>query len=423
MPDAVTQWNDVLLDVIRDFGGPPGPIARGGAMMHGAIYDAVNSVRPSTHRPYLVSVPSAPGTSARAAIAHAAHDTLVVAFPSEAASIAAARDSLLPSPSASVTRGKAVGKAAAKAMIEARTGDGAEDMTPYAHGTQPGDWRPTGSGPAATPNWPGVKPFGIPAGNAFRPPRPAGYASKIAMLMSSEYAAQFNEVKQLGRSDSVERTPEQTQIAFFWANDVDKTYKPPGQLFAITKTVSEQKGLDLVDNARLFALVAVAMADAAVVSWDAKYETSLDLWRPETAIKEASTDGNPATRPYVDPASGNELEWKPLSFDPAKGKHFSPPFPAYVSGHATFSAAHAAIMRRFFGTDNVTFTAGTEDPNLPASPPVTRTFNSFTAAALENARSRVYLGVHYQWDGDHGFHAGNSLAEYVYDHVLTPIGS
>lgn len=415
MADAVTHWNDVLLKVIRQVGGAPGPIARGGAMMHGAIYDAVNSIVPSTHRPYLVSVPSAPGASIGAAVAHAAHDTLAAAFPTTTISLATERANAIAAlPAGSdVAGGRAVGRAAAQAMIEARTGDGADDMTPYVNGTAAGDWRPTGSGPAASPNWPSLKPFGIPAGNAFRPPRPGGYASKPGMLASPEYAAQLNEVKRLGRFNSSSRTPEQTEIAFFWANDLDGTYKPPGQHLEITKIVSAQKALDLADNARLFALVALAIADAAIVAWDAKYETSLDLWRPESAIRLAASDGNPATTQSAD--------WKPLSLDPATGDRFSPPFPAYVSGHATIGAATFAILRRFFGTDNVTFTATTEEPNLPAG--VTRTFNSFTQAALEEARSRVYLGVHFQWDGDHGFQSGHALAEHVYDNVLRPIGA
>jgi hypothetical protein len=426
MADAVTHWNDVLLTVIRDVRGEssfPGPITRGGAMMHGAIYDAVNSIAPSTHRPYLVSVPSAPGSSIEAAIAHAAHDTLVAAFPTTTVDLAAERDSAIAAlaPGSDIDGGKAVGKAAARAMIDARVGDGANDDTPYHPGHDPGDWRPTGSGPAATPNWPSVKPFGIPAGNAFRPPRPGGYASKRRMLKSAEYAAQFNEVKRVGRFDALatgNRTAEEEQIAFFWAHDVNGTYKPPGHLFDIAQVVSDQKNLDLVANARLFALAAFAMADAVIVAWDAKFVTSIDLWRPETAITLAVTDGNPAT--------AEDSAWKPLSFDPTTGNptsgtHFSPPFPAYVSGHATLGAAHFGIMRRFFGTDNVTFTAPTEDPNLPSG--VTRTFNSFTQAALEEARSRVFLGVHFQWDGDHGFLSGSAVAEHIFDHLLRPVGA
>ncbi len=425
MADAVTHWNDVLLKVVRGLRGKsslPGPITRGGAMMHAAIYDAVNSIAPSTHRPYLVSVPSAPGASIEAAIAHAAHDTLAAAFPTTTVDLTAERENALAAlpAGADVPGGRTVGKAAAQAMIEARTGDGANDNTPYVPGNQPGDWRPTGSGPVGTPNWPSVKPFGIPAGNAFRPPRPGGYPSKPQMLASSEYAAQFNEVKLLGRCNSTTRTREQREVAFFWANDADGTYKPPGQLFDIAQVVSDQKGLRLVDNARLFALVAVAMADAAIVAWDAKFATTLDLWRPETAIKLAASDGNLATTA--------DAQWQPLSFDPTtgsptSGKHFSPPFPAYVSGHATLGAAHFGVMRRFFGTDSVTFTAGTEDPNLPPSPAVRRTFNSLTQAALEEARSRVYLGVHFDWDGKLGFLSGSAVAEYVYDHVLRPIGA
>jgi hypothetical protein len=414
MADAVTDWNGVLLEVVQNVGGAPGPISRGGAMMHGAIYDAVNSIVASGHRPYLVSIPSAPGASVEAAVAHAAHDTLAAAFPSTTFDLARARQKALNGiDAAAAAAGEAVGRAAAQAMIAARMNDGSQNNAPYTPGSQPGDWRPTGSGNAASPNWPRVKPWAMPTGSSFRPPRPGGFATKPQMLASGEYAAQVEEVKRLGRFDSTQRTAEQTEIAFFWANDLDGTYKPPGQLCEITQIVSKLKRLSLVENARLFALVSIAMADAAIVAWDAKYETDLDLWRPESAIHLADTDGNPATTP--------DAAWQPLSIDPKTKKRFTPPFPAYVSGHATFSAAHAAIMRRFLNTDNVTFKATTQDPSLKGN--VKRTFNSFTAAALENARSRVYLGVHYQWDADAGFHSGTALGEHVFDTVLTPVGA
>lgn len=416
MPDAVTHWNDVLLDVVRQVGGPPGPIARGAAMMHGAIYDAVNSIVP-THEPYLVTVPASSNASLEAAVAYAAHDTLAAAFPDTAVVLASELSSALAGirGSASATEiaaGKAVGKATALAMVQARAGDGSEVNLPYVPHTAPGDWRPTGSGDAASPCWPGVTPFCMSAGRQFRPPRPGGYQSKTEMLASPEYAAQLEEVELLGEAASAIRTAEQTEIAFFWANEVDGTYKPPGQLLDITKVVSAQKGLDVVENARVFALVALAMGDAAIVAWDAKYATDLDLWRPETAIRQAGTDGNPATTP--DPA------WVPLSQTTA-GSHFSPPSPAYVSGHATFGAAHAGVMRLYFGTDNVTFTATTEDP--ASAPGTTRTFNGFTQAALENARSRTYLGVDFQWDGDHGFLSGTALAEHLMATRLQPLAT
>jgi 6-phosphogluconolactonase (cycloisomerase 2 family) len=414
MADAITHWNDVLLEVVRQVGGFPGPVARGGAMMHGAMYDAVNSIAPSTHAPYNVSVPAAPTASIDAAIAHAAHDTLAAAFPTTTVPLdMRLSDAINALPAgADVAGGQAVGQAAAAAMIAMRRGDGADDPAPYVNGTQPGDWRPTSSGPAGTPNWGNLRPFVMPFNQSFRPARPGGFASKPEMLQSVEYAAQFNDVKTLGRFDSAVRTDEQTEIARFWANDLDGTYKPPGQLFTITKIVAEQRGLNVVQNARLFALVALAMADAAIVAWDSKYDTFLDLWRPESAITLASTDGNRAT--------SQDSDWLPLSNNPVGG-HFSPPFPAYTSGHATLGGVHAAIMRRFFGSDNVTFTATTEDPNLPAG--VTRTFNSFTEAARENARSRIYNGVHFQWDGDNGFLSGSALGEFVYANVLRPIGN
>ncbi|HEX8158878.1 MAG TPA: beta-propeller fold lactonase family protein [Solirubrobacteraceae bacterium] len=414
MADAITHWNDVLLEVIRQVGGFPGPVARGGAMMHGAIYDAVNSIAPSTHAPYIVSIPAAPTASIDAAVAHAAHDTLAAAFPTTTVPLdTRLADALAALPAdADVAGGQAVGKAAAAAMIAMRRGDGADDNAPYVNGTQPGDWRPTSSGPAGTPNWGNLRPFVMPFNQSFRPPRPGGFVTKPEMLQSVEYAAQLNEVKRLGRFDSTSRTPEQTEIARFWANDLDGTSKPPGQLYTITKIVSEQRGLDVVQNARLFALVALAMGDGAIVAWDAKYDTSLDLWRPESAITLAFTDGNSAT--------AQDDDWLPLSNNPASG-HFTPPFPAYISGHSTLGAVHATIMRRFFGSDNVTFTATSEDPNLPAG--VTRTFNSFTEAARENARSRIYNGVHYQWDADNGFLSGTALGEFVYANVLRPIGN
>ncbi len=389
-------------------------------MMHGAIYDAVNSIVP-THEPYLVKVPASPIASIDAAVAYAAHDTLAAAFPGATVDLTVALTKALTTlppgvTAAEIAAGKAVGRAAAQAMITARSGDGADDNTPHVPGGQPGDWRPTGSGDAASPNWPKVKPFCISPGSQFRPPRPGGYLSKTQMLRSEEYAAQLNDVKELGRFDSATRTDEQTQIAFFWANDVDGTYKPPGQLLELTKILSEQRDLDVVENARLFALAGLVMGDAAIVAWDAKYSTDLDLWRPESAIQMADMDGNGATK--ADP------KWKPLSID-RNGNRFSPPFPAYISGHATFGAAHSAIMRRYFGTDNVTFTATTEDPNAKDANgnSLTRTFNSFTAAALENARSRIYLGVHFQWDGDHGFLSGTALGEHVFETRLRPLAS
>ncbi|RIV41598.1 phosphatase PAP2 family protein [Micromonospora radicis] len=382
-------------------------------MMHGAIYDAANSVGCAWNaklqgigcnaEPYLVQVEMREDLDPvlETAIDYAAVTVLRSTFPQLDfdADLAGAQQGR--SQAANEVESARAGTAAARAMIDARAGDGSTNNTAYVHGTAPGDWRPTGSGPAATPNWGLVTPFALTSGAQVRPPLPGGFASTAALLASPLYAAQVNEVKELGREDSSTRTAEQTEIAWFWANDLDGTYKPPGQHFAHTQIVARQQQLDQTRNARLFALVAISMADAGIAAWDAKYRTPVDLWRPETAIQLAGTDGNSATT--ADP------NWKPLSAD-RDGNNFSPAFPAYISGHATFGAAWAGAMRNYFGTDAMTFTATTEDPHAVG---VTRTFTSFSAAATEDARSRIYLGVHYQFDADQGLATGTAVADHA----------
>lgn len=429
MKDQVINWNNLYLETIRLNGGAPGPISRTGAILHAAIYDAVNSIE-QDYKPYLGILPVKLGTSKEAAGVYAAYTVLCsdsvypnANFPKSKKKnqsfFDAERDKAIDEIKSSgvsqqsIDDGKELGIAAAKAILKNREGDGFNDNTDFTPAHQPGDWRPTGSSLAVTPNWGKLKAFSPTLIKNFRPTRPAGFSSKQDLLASVEYAAQLNEVKQLGAANSTERTQEQTDIALFWANDLDGTSKPPGQLYTITQIVSKLRGLSFSENARLFALVGLALGDAAILAWDAKYNTDLDLWRPETAIQRAFEDNNPGTT--ADPT------WKPLSPSP-DGTRFSPPFPAYISGHATFGAVHAGIMRNFFGTDNVTFTATSEDPSARGNNGIriTRTFNSFSAAALENGRSRVYLGVHYQWDADAAYVSGTKLADFLFENLLTP---
>src|SRR5690606_17662389 len=201
--------------------------------------------------------------------------------------------------------------------------------------------------------------------------------------------------KELGARNSATRTAEQTEIAYFWANDADGTMKPPGHLNLITQTVADDQHLSLQDKARLFAMGSVAMGDAAIGAWDAKYNTDVDLWRPIDGIRRADEDGNDAT--ISDPA------WEPLA-------ETTPPFPAYISGHATFAGAHAGAMAAFFGTDDIAFTVGTDDPDAIG---VIRSFDSCSEAAMENAISRVYLGVHWWFDGEFGMASGFDLADWI----------
>jgi hypothetical protein len=419
--DEILRWTYYVQDVIRRVGGAPTTLSANIAMMYLAAYDAVNSITP-VGQPYRRQLTDGPRCNTMpaaerqrcldAAINWAAATVLERVFPAQASFVQSSRgteDARIGAGTAADI-GRAIGGQAGNELLNARANDNSQSSTPYPDGTEPGAWRrtPIGCPTALSPNWGAVRPFAISNGSAFRPPRPGGFSSYPALLSSSLYAQQVNEVQSLGRFNSTTRTAAQTQIAFFWANDVDGTYKPPGQHLDHTRIVSQQRGLTLQQNARLFGLVATAMADAAIVAWDSKYLTPIDLWRPETAITLAATDNNPATNP--------DASWAPLSVLP-NGQRFSPCFPAYTSGHATFGGAWAAVMRLFFGADNISFTGTTDDPNAAG---VTRQFSSFTAAATEDARSRIFLGVHYQFDADFGRSSGNAVGEFVVNNVLRP---
>lgn len=430
--NIISKCNEIYLQMVRQAGGAPGPISRTGAMLHIALFEVINALSASTTTKYetylnpIGCVPAADALQELSAVYAAqkllqlvASDPKVIPGakqPEISTNLDASFGTLLGDFAAATavqhTESKTYGECVATMMFNSRQSDGYDNATPYPIPLTPGQWRPTQAGTmAATPNWGKVAPFGQwSPKEKFRPTAPGGYQTMSDLLSSNEYAAQLEEVKRLGSSKSTKRTPDQTHIGFFWANDVDGTSKPPGQLYTMTSIVAQQRDMTLEETARLFALVAIAMGDAAIVSWDAKYDTNIDLWRPETAIQQANSDTNTDT--IADPA------WQPLSRTSPTGTHFSPAFPAYTSGHATFGAAHSAVMRKVCGTDNVTFTLTTEDPNAVGT---TRTFNSFTAAALENARSRVYLGVHFQWDGDNGFLSGTQLGEYIADTFLRPV--
>jgi PAP2 superfamily protein len=420
--DEILRWTFYLQDILRQTSGGPTVMSRNAAMMYLAAYDAVNSITP-VGQPYRRQFTDGPRCNAMAAaqrqqcldaaVTWAAATVLERVFPAQASLVQGARgteDGRIGTGLA-VDLGRAIGGQAANELLNVRANDNSQNSTSYPDGTEPGAWRrtPIGCPAAISSNWGSVRPFAISSGSAFRLPRPGGFTSYAALLSSSLYAQQVNEVQSLGRFNSTARTAAQTQIAFFWANDVQGTYHPPGQHLDHTRIVSQQRGLTLQQNARLFGLVAIAMADGAITAWDSKYLTAIDLWRPETAITLAATDNNPATTP--------DASWAPLSVLP-NGQRFSPCFPAYTSGHATFGGAWAAVMRLFFGTDNISFTGTTDDPNAAG---VTRQFPSFTAAAIEDARSRIFLGVHYQFDADFGRSSGNAVGEFVVNNVLRPL--
>jgi hypothetical protein len=414
--DTIVDWNEVLSQTIREtatshgVNAGPGPVARASAMMFASMYDAVNSVD-GTHQPYLVNLNAPAGTSREAAAATAAHRVLSSIY--TGATQQARFNTQLANDLASIpdspqkAAGIALGTAVADSMIAARAGDGSGVLVPYTLNPAAGHWRPAFGQTPVTPGWGNVTPFTMTTGSQFRPQRPGGFNDMESLLASPEYAAQVNEVKQLGALFGSTRTPEQTLVAEFWANDNPGTYKPTGHLNELNRVVATQQGNTLSENARMFALTNLALADASIVAWDSKYLTDIDLWRPRDAVREVADDGNPLTS--ADPT------WQPLALSvigtPAPG------FPAYVSGHATFGAAQAAVLANFFGTDNVGFELTSDD----TGPLVVRSFDSFSQAALENGRSRVYLGVHYQWDSDEAYLAGTELGNYIANNYLQPL--
>lgn len=415
--DVILDWNASLLNAIRDWTAlsddpypnrivpsEPPLAARNLAIVHAAMYDAVNAIE-RTHQPYYVDLVAPEGASPVAAAAAAAHRVAASLYdaPDERAVFAATLfDALATVPEGPAeTLGIAVGQQVADAILAWRSSDGANAVVPYTPGTEPGDWNRTFPDhlPPTAPQWSGVTPFAMDSPSQFRPPAPP-------VLDSAEYAAAVEEVMQLGRFDSSARTAEQTLIALFWA-DGGGTFTPAGHWNQIAADVALAHHRSLAENARLFALLNIALADAAIVAWDAKY--AYCLWRPIDAIRHAGEDGNEAT--VADPT------WMPLIK--------TPPFPSYTSGHSTFGGAAEVVLGAIFGPD-VHFTSQADAHasfgQRPLAPDqvVTREFRSFAEAALEASHSRVYGGIHYEFDSVAGLAAGRAVGHYVADHLLPP---
>jgi len=387
--DVVLDWNATLLNAIATDKTAPPVAARNMAMVHTAIYDAVNAFDQS-HSEYFVDAVAPAGASREAAVAGAAHGVLVNLYPTQTTTF----DTQLAMSLAEIPDGQsendgvAFGQYVAAQILALRINDRSGNTVSYTPGSVPGDWQPTPPGflPALLPHWPNVAPFALSSGSQFRTDGPPA-------LDSAEYAADFNQVKTLGRVDSTTRTAEQTEIANFWA-DGPGTFTPPGHWNLIAEGVSLTQGNTLSENACLFALLNIAEADAGIAAWDAKYEDN--FWRPITAIQQADTDGNPDT--IVDP------NWTPLLT--------TPPFPEYVSGHSTFSGAADAVLASVFG-DNISFT--TTSVGLPG---VVRSFNSFSEAADEAGISRIYGGIHFQSGNEDGLTLGRAVGNHVTQNFL-----
>jgi hypothetical protein len=385
--NAVVWWNQVATENSMT-GSDPVSETRVFAITHLAIHDALNAVD-KRYAAYAYEQ-RAPGASAEAAVAAAARQSLVSLMPSRAAQIEAAYQQALASipDDDARRRGIHTGSRAAMTILNRRTGDGSEIRASEPAGTQPGEYRPTAPDftPAFLPRWGKVLPFALRTSSQFRPVAPY-------KLDSPEYAMDYNEVAAIGDRRSTTRTEEGSEIAMFW-------YEQSGQGWnRIARVVAEQKGINLWQAARLFALVNIAMADGFIGGFEAKYH--FDYWRPSTAIAEADADGNADTQTIQN--------WLPFLG--------TPPVPDYPSTHSVLGAAAAKVLARFFGTDFIEFEFTSGAPY----PEITRKFWSFSQAAAENGASRILAGIHFRNAVRAGMHQGEEIGEYVYATQLRTI--
>ena len=400
--DAVTDWNAIASTTIVVNAGQPPPVSvLSFAMVQGAVYDAVNAIDRG-HRPYLVQPSANPSDSKAAAAATAAFRVLVALFPTQQPTLQGTYDNYIAGlpddPPGSKAAGITVGEATAAAMVAARQGDGRFGPPPTLYPPAPGIWRPTPPNYANDPApWVGnVRPFIVPSAEMLRTDGPNA-------LTSAAYAEDFNEVKKLGSLTSTTRTADQTDAAIFWQEHAMALWN------RIFRTLAASQGLDIVENARLFAMTNLAAADGAIGCWNDKYYWQ--FWRPITAIREADSDGNPATE--ADPT------WLPL-FDPATPVFggpplVTPPFPDHPSGHACATSAFVQTLQSFFGTDKIAFSAFSNKSGT------TRSFDRFSDALKEVIGARVWAGIHFRTADRQGAVLGKKVARWLDKHYFEPV--
>jgi membrane-associated phospholipid phosphatase len=373
------------------------------AIVNTAVFDAVDAANGLPFRPYRYDGPGVPEASPRAAAGAAASRVLSrlepgieARAPALAARIRALydRDARGGGPPAALVAGIALGEQRADAIMALRAHDGFNvSPPPYWGSAKSGAWRstPPDMAPGLLPQWATMPPWTMRSPSQFRPPGPPP-------MGASKWAGSVNMTQALGSAKAGVRATERTQIALFWS-DADGTETPPGHWIDIGAGIAAARHLELMDEARLMALLSTAEADAAIAAWDAKY--AYNAWRPVTAIREAAAAGSTAVTP--DPA------WTPLLA--------TPPFPEYISGHSAFSAASAAVLARFFGSDQIPFSARSDAPELRS---MVRRFAGLSAAAEEAGMSRIYGGIHFRFSHLDGAATGEAIGRYVFDNFFQP---
>ena len=389
--NPVTQWNKTLLIIVRTPNAQPATVhtTHSFAIMHGAIYDAVNAID-GKHTVYRVRVADASRSASKdAAASTAAHDVLVALYPAFrnmldtglAQSLAAIPDG------PDKSEGARIGATVAGRMLQLRDNDGANARPiPYVFGQAPGDYQSTPPNFPPQPqftHWPHVKPFALPRADQFRPgPPPA--------LRSEKYADDLDEVESMGIAGSTTATADEALTGRFWNGAIQNYWNE------IAQTASAGRQLSTAQSARLFALLNLSFADSVIAFYDAKY--AYNFWRPVTAIRAADTEDNPDA-----PADANWL--------PQAGK--TAPDPSYPGAHAVISAAAAEVLDSFFEADHFEFNVTSE-----VLPGVQRSFTSFAAASEEASLSRIFAGQHFRFDLTAGHRLGRDVADFVVDNFL-----
>lgn len=398
--EIVIEWNQIVQNTIPGAGGVMAP--RFYSMVHIAMFDAVNAIE-RDYSPYRVALRERGRGSSEAAAAQAAHDVLVGLNPAGAATYATALQGQLGTrPSEFTRRGAAVGARVAKEILAWRQQDGwiATGLPPYVEPALPGRWQPTppNNPAAAFTHLQRATPMALLTSTQFLPPPPP-------QLTSAAYATDLLEVQSLGRFDSTARTPEQTQIARLWASVSADGAGTATHNFAIwnniTRDAVRERRLSLVDGARAFALVNVAIHDGLHTTQASKFVYG--LWRPVTAIRGANDDLNPATEP--------DAAWLPLIT--------TPPYPSYAGNMACIGASAARALQLTFGTDDTAITATWKQSN---GADISREFDSFSALADDQYMARIWGGVHYRFDQVAGQRIGHQVAEFVFTNFMTRRG-
>ena len=390
--NQVLQWNRTLLVIVRTPGAQPATVhpTRSFAIMHAAIYDAVNAID-GAHTPYLVHFTDVSRSASQdAAAAVAAHEVLVTLYPHFQTQLDAQLLQVLAQvpEGADKAQGISIGQAVADRILALRSNDGADAQPiPFVFGNAPGDYQSTPPNFPRQPqftHWSRVTPFALERANQFRPGSPPA-------LTSDTYSDAFDEVKALGIVNSTASSADEALTGRFWNGAIQNYWNE------ITQTAAAAHDLTTAQSARLFALLNLTLADGVIAFYDAKY--TYDFWRPVTAIRAADTDNNPET--LADP------NWLPEVINTA-------PDPSYPGAHAVISAGAAAVLISVLEKDELDFNVTSE-----VMPGVERSFERLSAAAEEATLSRIFAGAHFRFDLTAGQRLGRDVADFVVDNLLT----